>query len=102
RVGFEKVGGISGPHISDWISMVGEFETLIALAGYSYEHPHDSFPELLDATAGRMEARRLGHPLMTGNQCAPTAVRLGGDLPLLIVSGSNMSGKSTLLRAVGL
>jgi DNA mismatch repair ATPase MutS len=81
---------------------VGEFETLIALAGYSYEHPHDTFPELLDASGGRLEARRLGHPLMTESQCVPNDVSLGGDLRLLIVSGSNMSGKSTLLRAVGL
>ena len=98
----ERWRRISGPHISDWISVVGEFEALIALAGYSYEHPHDSFPQLLDATSGRLEARRLGHPLMTESQCVPNDVRLGGDLRLLIVSGSNMSGKSTLLRAVGL
>jgi len=98
----ERWRRISGPHISDWISVVGEFEALIALAGYSYEHPHDSFPELLDGTAGRLEASRLGHPLMTESQCVPNDVRLGGDLRLLIVSGSNMSGKSTLLRAVGL
>ena len=98
----ERWRRISGPHISDWISVVGEFETLIALAGYSYEHPHDIFPELLDGTAGRLDASRLGHPLMTESQCVPNDVRLGGDLRLLIVSGSNMSGKSTLLRAVGL
>jgi hypothetical protein len=93
---------ISGPHISDWIGAVGEFEALIAVAGYSYEHPHDTFPELLDATGGRLEARRLAHPLMPESQSVPNDVRLGGDLRLLIVSGSNMSGKSTLLRSVGL
>jgi hypothetical protein len=98
----ERWRRISGPHISDWISAVGEFEALIALAGYSYEHPHDSFPDLLDAAGGQLEARRLGHPLMTESQCVPNDVRLGGDVRLLIVSGSNMSGKSTLLRAVGL
>ena len=98
----ERWRRISGPHISDWISVVGEFEALVALAGYSYEHPHDSFPELLDGAESRLEARRLGHPLMTESQCVPNDVRLGGDLRLLIVSGSNMSGKSTLLRAVGL
>lgn len=92
----------SGRHISEWISVVGEFEALVALGGYCYEHPHDSFPELLDAAEGRLEARGLGHPLMRESQCVPNDVRLGGDLRLLIVSGSNMSGKSTLLRAVGL
>jgi DNA mismatch repair ATPase MutS len=93
---------ISGPHISEWISVVGKFEALIALASYSYEHPHDSFPKLLDATGEKLEAHSLRHPLMPESQCVPNDVRLGGDLRLLIVSGSNMSGKSTLLRAVGL
>jgi len=98
----ERWRKLSGRHISDWISVVGEFEALVALGGYSYEHPHDSFPKLLDAAEGRLEARGLGHPLMRESQCVPNDVRLGGDLRLLIVSGSNMSGKSTLLRAVGL
>ncbi len=98
----ERWRRLSGRHISEWISAVGEFEALVALAGYSYEHPHDSFPELLDVAGGRLEAQGLGHPLMRESQCVPNDVRLGGDLRLLIVSGSNMSGKSTLLRAVGL
>ncbi len=98
----ERWRKLSGRHISEWISAVGEFEALVALGGYSYEHPHDSFPELLDAAGARLEARGLGHPLMRESQCVPNDVRLGGDLRLLIVSGSNMSGKSTLLRAVGL
>jgi len=98
----ERWRSLSGRHISVWISAVGEFEALVALAGYSYEHPDDSFPELLDAAGGKFEAQGLGHPLMREDQCVPNDVRLGGDLRLLIVSGSNMSGKSTLLRAVGL
>jgi len=98
----ERWRKVSGRHISEWIRAVGEFEALVALGGYSYEHPHDSFPELLDVAGGRLDARRLGHPLMRESQCIPNDVRLGGDLRLLIVSGSNMSGKSTLLRAVGL
>ena len=98
----ERWRRLSGRHISEWISAVGEFEALVALAGYSYEHPHDSFPELLDVAGGRLEAQGLGHPLMRESQCVPNDVRLWGDLRLLIVSGSNMSGKSTLLRAVGL
>jgi hypothetical protein len=98
----ERWRKLAGPHISEWISVVGEFEALVALSGYSYEHPHDTFPELLDVAGGQLEAHRLGHPLMRESQCVPNDVRLGEDLRLLIVSGSNMSGKSTLLRAVGL
>ena len=90
----------SGPHIGEWIAELGECEALLALSAYSYERPSDPSPELVDDNAGLFEAEGLAHPLV------PDAVRndlaLGGDLRLLIVSGSNMSGKSTLLRAVGL
>ena len=98
----ERWRSVSGRHISEWIKGVGEFEALIALGGYAYEHPHDVFPELTDTTGGWLDARGLGHPLMRESQCIPNDVRLGDDLRLLIVSGSNMSGKSTLLRSVGL
>jgi hypothetical protein len=98
----ERWRKISGPRIADWINMLGDFEALIALSGYTYEHPHDCFPELSDRHENRLEAHALRHPLMTESQCVPNEVHLGGDLRLLIVSGSNMSGKSTLLRAIGL
>jgi hypothetical protein len=93
---------LSGPHIAEWISVIGQFEALAALAGYSFEHPDDPFPDLAEVEGGWFEAKALGHPLMPLSHCVRNDVRLGGDLRLLIVSGSNMSGKSTLLRAVGL
>ena len=92
----------SGPHVRDWISGVGEFEALFSLAGYSYEHPANTFPELRDNGDARFDVSGLCHPLMPESQCVPNDVRLGGEQGLLIVSGSNMSGKSTLLRSVGL
>jgi len=92
----------SGPHIRSWISGVGEFEALFALAGYSYEHPHNTFPELNDVQDGWFEAKGLCHPLLPESQAVANDLRIGGGLRLLIVSGSNMSGKSTLLRSVGL
>jgi hypothetical protein len=92
----------SGPHIRAWIAGVGEFEALFALAGYSYEHPANVFPELKEAGGPSFEAVGLCHPLLPASQCVPNDLRLGGELRLLIVSGSNMSGKSTLLRSVGL
>jgi hypothetical protein len=92
----------SGAHIRDWIAGVGEFEALFALAGYSYEHPADIFPALIDKEGGWFDAKDLRHPLLPEAQSIPNDVRMGGELRLLIVSGSNMSGKSTLLRSVGL
>ena len=93
--------GAAGPAIRQWIVAIGEFEALLSLSGYSFEHPADPFPAFVERN-GWFEATGIGHPLMSEAQCVRNDVRLGGDLRLLVVSGSNMSGKSTLLRSVGL
>lgn len=90
----------AGPHIGQWIAQLGEFEAMLAVSGYSYEHPSDPLPELVDDPTGLFEAQALAHPLV--HDAVANDLHLGADLRLLIVSGSNMSGKSTLLRAVGL
>ena len=91
----------SGSAISRWLTALGEFEAFCALAGYAYEHPRDPFPELL-TDGPRLEAEAIGHPLLPSAQCVRNDVKLGGELRVLVVSGSNMSGKSTLLRTVGI
>ncbi len=91
----------NGPALRRWIDAVGEYEALTALAGYAYEHPEDAFPEISD-TGACFEAAGLSHPLLPPDAAVRNDVRLGGAAPgLLLVSGSNMSGKSTLLRAIG-
>jgi hypothetical protein len=92
----------SGRQIRAWIDTVGEFEALCSLAGYSFEHPTDVFPELVDAPGGCFDAAAIAHPLMPESRSIRNDVRLGGDTRLWIVSGSNMSGKSTLLRTIGI
>jgi len=92
-----------GRSLAAWLAAVGELEALSSLAAFSYEHPENPFPALLDGAAGpRFVAIGLAHPLIVGHVAVANDVRLGGDAPrVLLVSGSNMSGKSTLLRAVG-
>ncbi len=90
----------SGPEVRRWMDAVGEFEALSALAGYAYEHPLDPFPEVAGDGAC-FEAEGLGHPLLPDARCVRNDLKLGGELRLLVVSGSNMSGKSTLLRSAG-
>jgi hypothetical protein len=91
---------ISGPAVRRWLDAVGEMEALSALAGFAYEHPADPFPEIIEDGAC-FEAEGLGHPLIPVSKVIRNDVRLGGELRVLMVSGSNMSGKSTLLRSVG-
>src|SRR5207245_2062008 len=74
---------------------------ICALSAYAYEHPHDPFPEIAAGEAC-LEAQGLGHPLLPESRCVRNDLRLGDDLRVLIVSGSNMSGKSTLLRSAGI
>jgi hypothetical protein len=92
---------VSGRAIGRWLAAVAEFEALCALAAYAYENPDDPFPEL--APEGPcFYAEALGHPLIPKSQSVSNDLSLGGEARVLIVSGSNMSGKSTLLRTVGI
>ncbi len=90
----------SGAAVTGWLSAVGEFEALSSFAAYAYERPTDPFPELVESGVC-FEGNELGHPLIPESKNVRTSVRLADHPALLIVSGSNMSGKSTLLRAVG-
>jgi hypothetical protein len=92
-----------GPAVGRWLAAVGEIEALGSLASYSYEHPELPFPTVLEDGQGPLlDAEGLGHPLIPARTRVSNDVALGGAHPrLLIVSGSNMSGKSTLLRTVG-
>ena len=84
-----------------WLEVVGEFDALLALAGFAAEHPRYPFPTFATGVA-EISADGLAHPLLDDSAVA-NDVALGGEAPrLLVVSGSNMSGKSTLLRAIGL
>jgi hypothetical protein len=92
---------VSGPAMRRWLSAAGEMEALESIAGYYYEHPDDVFPEFL-AEQPYFEGKGLGHPLLADDRMVRNDVYLARDLSVLVVSGSNMSGKSTLLRAIGI
>ncbi len=93
-----------GSAVGAWLRVVGELEALAAIATYAYEHPDDPFPALVEEMP-LFDAVSLGHPLIAAATAVRNDVSLagpGGPAPqVLVVSGSNMSGKSTLLRAVG-
>ena len=92
----------TGVGVGDWIRAVGEFEALSSIAALAFERPEWSFPELAEGTPALFEAADLRHPLLPRQKCVPNDVALNAGARLLIVSGSNMSGKSTLLRSIGL
>ncbi len=90
----------SGLAVPRWLAAVGEFEALCSLASHAYEHPADPFAQV-DEGPARFEGEMLGHPLIPEMRCVRNDVRLQDQPQVLLVSGSNMSGKSTLLRTVG-
>jgi len=90
-----------GRQLKDWLAAWGEFEALVAISGYAWEHPGDVFPEFVDGEP-RFEAADLGHPLLPESTCVRNDVTLDAANRFYVISGSNMAGKSTLLRSIGL
>jgi DNA mismatch repair ATPase MutS len=93
----------NGALIPGWLDAVSEIEALSSLANYAWEHPGDPLPAFAEGAV--FDAEDLGHPLLADlpekARCVRNSVALVAPRQLLVVSGSNMSGKSTLLRSVG-
>jgi hypothetical protein len=97
----EKWQQAAGSHARGWLAALARFECLSAFAGLRFDHPGWAFPEV-SAETKRYEARGLGHPLIRDEQRVTNDVTLGPPGTFLLVTGSNMSGKSTLLRSIGI
>jgi hypothetical protein len=96
-----------GHQVGVWLQTIAEFEALTSLSGYRFEHIEDPFPEIVwtdgcSPPPALFDGVQLRHPLLPAATMVPNDVRLGVGTELLVVSGSNMSGKSTLLRTVGI
>jgi DNA mismatch repair ATPase MutS len=92
---------LNGPAVRRWLATVGELEALSSLGGYAYEHPGDVFPEFA-VVSPCLDARGFAHPLLSDRDAVRNDLCFGDSLRVLIISGPNMAGKSTLIRAVGL
>ena len=94
-----------GGKLRAWADVAAEMEALLSLASYSYEHPDDPFPEFAEANPNDPAVflgEELGHPLIPSAECVRNNVQLDAQTRVLLVSGSNMSGKSTFLRTAGI
>jgi hypothetical protein len=90
-----------GHELPAWLDAISEFEALLSIATWHFEHPRDVFPGFAEGNAS-LEATDIGHPLLADTHCVRNDVSITPPVRLLLISGSNMSGKSTLMRAVGL
>jgi hypothetical protein len=98
--GLERWQRRAGRHVREWTDHVAEMDAAAALSGLVMDEPGWCFPELADA-GDRFEAEGLAHPLLKAHERVPNDIAVGPPGTFLMVTGSNMSGKSTLLRAIG-
>jgi hypothetical protein len=91
---------VSGASIAGWVSAVGEMEALSSLACYAYEHPGDPFPEI-SVDGPVFDGKEMAHPLLPESRAVRNDLYLSEQMRLIVISGSNMSGKSTLMRTTG-
>jgi hypothetical protein len=89
----------AGGSVRGWLDALGEVEALAGLAAFAFEHPEFAWPEA--AAEPVFDAKGLAHPLIADDRRVGNDVRLPSAGRALVVTGSNMSGKSTLLRAIG-
>ena len=95
---------LSGHAVRRWLHAAGEMEALCSLASHAFEHPTDPFPQFAAEGSPEspwIEAEAIGHPLLGEDKVVRNDIRIGGALRVIVVSGSNMSGKSTMLRTLG-
>ncbi|MBK8009871.1 MAG: DNA mismatch repair protein MutS [Deltaproteobacteria bacterium] len=90
----------AGPRLRGWLEVLAEFEALSSFAAVGYERTDYSMPVLKEGPL-TFEAEQLAHPLIDRAVVVANDLTLAGPSSVLLLSGSNMSGKSTLLRAVG-
>lgn len=91
----------SASHLADWIAVNGELEALCSLAGIGHAHPDWVMPEIAAVMPARFMAENLGHPLLKA-PCITNPVIFPAMESIHLITGSNMSGKSTLLRTIGI
>ncbi len=90
-----------GTKIAEWIDAVAELEALASLARWAYERPDACWPEIATGDTPVLELTEAAHPLLPPGSAIPNTLLLDNETRMLVISGSNMSGKSTLLRTVG-
>ena len=91
-----------GPEIPQWLEVVGQVEALSSLARYAFDNPDNPFPDLVpESETSCFDASELSHPLIPSRERVANDIQINSQQCLIMVSGSNMSGKSTLLRTIG-
>jgi hypothetical protein len=100
-LGLERWRLRTGERVEEWFDALGELEALASLATLAHDQPGWGFPEVLDGPPA-FEATALGHPLLADDSRRTSDISVDPPGRFVLITGSNMSGKSTLLRSIGL
>lgn len=84
-----------------WLDVIAQLETLNCFATFAYNHPQYIYPHVEEQPVA-IKGTAVGHPLIPAGECVTNDVHIGEQSQFLIITGSNMSGKSTFLRSVGI
>jgi hypothetical protein len=98
--GLEKWKRMFGKHARSWIDSLGMLDAITSASAIADEHPTWAYPKILDRGA-LLSTDGMAHPLLKDKQRVPNNLAIDEERRLLLVTGSNMAGKSTLLRSVG-
>lgn len=99
-IALEKWKNESGRHLQNWLEAIGNIEELISLSNIKYDNEEWVMPKIAEGIS-ILSAEEMGHPLLTGDRIT-NSFKMGKIDPILLITGSNMSGKSTLLRTAGI
>ncbi len=100
-VSLEKWKMKSGRFVEKWFDIIGEMEALCSISLLHHDNPEFVMPQIVEEKSAGINAEQLGHPLLTKGRKS-NDISINSKQPILLITGSNMSGKSTFLRTVGL
>lgn len=100
-IALEKWKNKNHADVINWFNALGEFEALNSLAILSFNHPYWCYPEIKDDHFF-IEGKNIGHPLIATEKCITNPIHINNAGELMLVTGSNMAGKSTYLRSIGI
>lgn len=99
-ISIEKWKIQSGNNFEKWINIIAELEALCSIAVIKYDNPNWSMPKIIDGPSGII-AKNMGHPLLREKRVCNN-LKLEETYPVMLITGSNMSGKSTFMRTIGI